>query len=1066
MKNTTPLSRRHWVVTITLFAAAGLSAQEARLTGAVTDQSGGFVANAKVSATQSGRNQTFRTVSSSDGRYQFPRLPIGLYRIHAETPGFKSFLQSDVNLTTNADLLLNIVMEIGSVSDQIVVSAEASRVSTESSTIQQLVDSKRIVDLPLNGRDIYQLAKLVPGTGQSGTNIGGGRSGGQNSGMANVRVDGALNVDNAFQQVLPSPSPDAVQEFTIQTSVASARYGYASGVIEVSTKSGTNALHGSLYEFLRNDKLDARNFFLAQKIKRKRNQYGFAGGGPIYIPKLYDGRNRTFWFVNFEQQKEPLGAATTIFVPTEEQLRGDFSKFSRVIRDPLTTVNFPGNIIPPSRLDPLATNFLKQYVPLAQDALGTYQYQRPNDNNPTQLLLRGDQSFNEGRQQFSGRIFTTRRTGPTGHGNLPSFQQGSLQLETDLYGFTHVANLAPNKINTARLSYNGYYTVADYKPNISLDDLKKLGWGANFYTYSPDFPMMNVSGFFQASIEQIKIARDYNTFSWSDDFSWILGKHSLQMGGDAIRTIQSDANLSRTNGSYTFSGVFSNTALTDFMTGRPASFRQGSPAPDAVRGLHMAFYVQDDYKATRRLTLNLGLRYELPLPLLAINDAAMQYRPGSQSTVYVNAPPGVLFYGDPGVPRTGRTTVKNLFAPRVGLAYTLTGDQKTVLRAGYGVYFNPSWSNIQGQFAIYQPFTRIIDINAPASTANPWANFPGGNPHPYTPDKNAPFDREITGLSYGPNFKELNMQQWNLNIQREFARDWLVTVGYAGSKGTHIPYLRDINQAVYVPGASTAANINQRRPLAPYFSRFSFIESVTNSSYNSLQASVDKRLSRGVTVLLSYTFSKALTDLNTVLTNNGGVQDANNRRAEWGPGDYDRTHALVTSWVWQIPSPFGKRGIAHAIAGGWELNGIWSMYSGAPLQFATSQDRALRGQPNRPDRIKDPRMDTSRPRAELIAQYFDRSAFVANQTGQFGNAPRAEGQLKAPGPIDVTAGLMKRFRGIRESHQVQFRTELFNALNRPNFGAPGTNPDAPGNYGRITSAADGRIIQFGLKYIF
>jgi len=1051
---------------MTLLAAASLTAQEARLTGSVTDPSGGVVANAKITATQSARNQTFSTVSTEDGRYQFPRLPIGLYQIHAESQGFKSFLQTNVNLTTNAGLLLNVVLELGSVSDQVSISAEASRVSTESSTIQQLVDSKRIVDLPLNGRDIYQLAKLVPGTGQSGTNIGGGRSGGQNSGMVNVRVDGALNVDNAFQQILPSPSPDAVQEFTIQTSVASARYGYASGVIEVSTKSGTNQLHGSLYEFLRNDKLDARNFFLARKIKRKRNQYGFAGGGPVYIPKLYDGRNRTFWFLNVEQQKEPLGAATTIFVPTEEQIRGDFSKFNRLIRDPLTTQNFPGNIIPASRLDPLAINFLKQYVPLAQDSLGIYQYQRPNDSNPTQMLFRGDQAFAEGRQQFSGRVFTTRRMGPTGHGNLPSFQQGKLQLDTDLYGFNHVANLAPNKINTARLSYNGYYTVAAYQPNISLDDLKKLGWGSNYYTYSPDFPMMNVAGFFQASIEQIKIARDYNTFSWSDDFSWILGKHSLQMGGDAIRTIQSDANLSRTNGSYTFSGVFSNTALTDFLTGRPASFRQGSPAPDAVRGLHMAFYIQDDYKLSRRLTLNLGLRYELPMPLLAINDAAMKYVPGAKSTVYVNAPPGVLFYGDPGVPRTGRNAVKNLFAPRVGLAYTLTGDQKTVLRAGYGVYYNPSWSNIQGQFAIYQPFTRIIDINAPASTANPWANFSGGNPHPYTPNKNSPFDNEITGLSYGPNFKELNMQQWNVNIQREFARDWLVTVGYVGSKGTNIPYLRDINQAIYIPGASTAANINQRRPLAPYFARFSFIESVTNSSYNSLQASVDKRLSHSVTVLMSYTFSKALTDLNTVLTNNGGVQDANNRRAEWGPADHDRTHAFVTSWVWQVPSPFGKRGLGHAIFGGWELNGIGSMYSGAPLQFATSQDRALRGQPNRPDRIKDPRLDPGRPRVDFIAQYFDRTAFVPNQTGQFGNAPRAEGQLRAPGTIDVTAGIMKRFRGIRESHQLQFRTELFNSLNRPNFGAPGTNPDTPGNYGRITSAADGRIIQFGLKYIF
>ncbi|MFN0106938.1 MAG: TonB-dependent receptor domain-containing protein [Bryobacteraceae bacterium] len=1041
-------------------------AQEARLSGSVSDTSGASIPSVALTATQGERQVVFQTQTDVEGRYLFPKLPIGSYRIRAEHQGFKTAVREGITLTTSADISLNLVLEVGSLTDQVTVSAEASRVSTESATIQQLVDAKRIVELPLNGRDVYQLARLVPGVGQSGVNIGGGRSGSQNSGMANVRVDGSLNVDNVFQQLLPSPSPDAVQEFTIQTSVPSAKYGYASGVIEISTKSGTNALRGSLYEFLRNDKLDARNFFLPTKTKRKRNQFGFAGGGPVYIPGIYDGRNKTFWFVNFEQQKEPLGAATTIFTPTAAQLGGDFNGYSRVIRDPVNNQPFADNRIPASRLDPLAVNFIKQYVPLAQDSLGTFLYQRPNDNNPKQMLIRGDQSLGAGNHQLSGRIFTTRRLGPTGHGNLPEFQKGTVVLDTDLYGVTYTANVAANKINTARFTFNGYYTEADYKPNIALDDLKKLGFAPNYYTYTPDFPLFNVTGFFQASIEQIKIARDYNTAAWSDDFVWIRGKHNIQIGTDGIRTFQQDANLSRTNGSFTFNGNFSNVALTDFLLGRPSAFRQGSPAPDNVRGLHLSWYVQDDIKVSKRLTVNAGLRYELPLPPIALNGAAMAYRPGQKSTVYVNAHPGVLFHGDPDIPRSGRTAAKKLFAPRVGFSYQLTDDAKTVVRAGYGVFYNPSWSNIEGQFAIYQPFTRIIDINAPPSTSNPWATFPGGNPHPYVPGKDAIFDQQITGLSYGPNFKELMMQQWNINVQREFRRDWLMTVGYAGSHGTHIPYLRDINQAVYIPGQSTAANVNNRRPLFPYFSRFSFIESVTNSSYNSLQASLDKRFSKGVTVLASYTFSKSLSDLNTVLTNNGGVQNADDRRPEWAPSDFDRTQAFVTSWVWELPTPFGKRGLGNAVFGGWQLNGIWSMYSGGPLSFATSQDRALRGQPNRPDRVKDPRLDNGRPRAEMIPRYFDTTAFVPNQTGQFGNAPRAEGQLRAPGTVDVTAGVQKMFRGILETHRLQFRTELFNALNRPNFGAPGTNPDTPANYGRITSASDGRIIQFGLKYMF
>jgi hypothetical protein len=262
------------------------------------------------------------------------------------------------------------------------------------------------------------------------------------------------------------------------------------------------------------------------------------------------------------------------------------------------------------------------------------------------------------------------------------------------------------------------------------------------------------------------------------------------------------------------------------------------------------------------------------------------------------------------------------------------------------------------------------------------------------------------------------------------------------------------------------ANTNSRRPLYPHFARFSLIESVANSSYNSLQASVDRRLRGGLTVLASYTFSKSLHDMNSVLTNAGGGQDPGNRALEWGPSNFDRTHALVASWIWQVPAGRFRRGPAALLFGNWEVNGIWSAYSGPPLQFSTSQDRSLRAHPNRPDRIMDPRLPTDRPRAELIGEYFDRTAFVPNHIGEFGTAPRAEGQLQGPGDIDLTLGLQKRFRGIAESHQLQFRSEFFNALNRPNFGAPGTNPDAASSYGRITSASDGRIIQFALKYLF
>jgi hypothetical protein len=1050
-----------------LIFVVGLHAQEARLTGTITDSTGAVVTGAAITVTHTERNTAFTTASNTVGVYLFPRLPIGPYEIKAEFSGFKTYVQSGVNLTTDSDSLVNIIMEVGALSEQVSVSAQASRVSTETATVQQLVDGRRIVDLPINGRNVYSLALLVPGTGTSGTNIDGGRSGSQNSGMANVRIDGALNVDNAWQQILPSPSPDAVQEFTIQTSNPSARYGYASGVIEISTKSGTNELHGTAYEFLRNQDLDARNFFLAAKTNRKRNQYGFTLGGPVFLPKLYNGRNRTFWFVNFEQQKESLGAATTIYVPTAAQLSGDFSASSVAIKDPLTNQPFPGKQIPASRLDPLALNFIQGYVPSAQDSRGTYVYQRPTGSAPSQVLARGDQFFGGGKQQLSFRVFSTRITNPTGSGNLPVQQNGESITNTDLFGLTYVAVLAPNKINTARVSLNHWYTFSIFEPKISLTDLKKLGFADNYYTYTPDFPTFTISGGFTSSVDCIYIPRNFHTLSWSDDFSWVHSKHTVQFGVDGIQTFQKDDNRCRSDGSFAFDGSQSGVGLSDFLIGRPSQFRQENLAPDDLRGRHFAWYVQDDFKVSSRLTLNLGLRYELPLPTLAVNDAAMLYRAGAQSQVFPNAPPGLLFYGDPGVPRAGRTASTKLFAPSIGISYGLTSDQKTVVRAGYGIHYNPAWSNETGQFAIYQPFTRTITLLVPPSTANPWANYPGGNPFPYiAPAKNRLFDPDITSLTYGPNFTELAVQQWNLNIQREIVRDWLFTAGYVGSRGTHIPYLRDMNVPVYVPGQSTVANTDQRRPMYPYFSRFSSIESVINSSYNSLIASVDKRLSRNFSVQMAYTFSKNLTDGDSVLTNTGGETDPFNRRLDWAPASFDVAQNFVFSWIWDVPSGNWRHGAKGFVAANWQVNGIWGMHTGTPVQITASQDRALYGRPNRPDRIRDPRLSTSRPRAQLISEYFDPAAYVVNQPGTFGSAPRSESQLRSPGSETVTLGVFKGFRGLRESHKVQFRSEFFNLLNRPNFGAPGSSIDSASSFGRITSAGDGRFIELGLKYLF
>jgi len=484
-----------------------------------------------------------------------------------------------------------------------------------------------------------------------------------------------------------------------------------------------------------------------------------------------------------------------------------------------------------------------------------------------------------------------------------------------------------------------------------------------------------------------------------------------------------------------------------------------------LRSNSFAWYFQDNIKVRPRLTLNLGVRYELPIAASNGLRQFMVFLPGSsqKSQQFVNAPAGLLFPGDSGVSDKARATPTNLIGPRVGFTYALTADQKTVLRAGYGLMYNPSWLQQEAQFAEKNPFNLRQTINAPASTSDPWADYPGGN---IFPGKVRSSDYEFyasAGASYARDFTDPNMQQWNVNIQREIARDYLIKVAYVGTKGTHLMLRNDINAAEYIPGASTLANLNSRRPYAPEMAAIDWITSDGNSSYHSAQLSLDKRFGHGFSIQGAYTFSKAI-DLQS-----GGwdsyPQDSNNWAAERSPSTSDRTHVFRTSWVWSLPFASGLRGVPRLLLGGWDLTGILSVYSGAPLAITESVDRALRGLTNRPDRLSDPRISGERSKSEMLRQYFNTAAYSRNQTGQFGNAPRVESQLRGPGAVALDAGVVKHFR-FTERHRVDLRGEFFNLPNHANFSNPGTNIGSSTSFGRITSAGDPRIIQLALKYVF
>jgi len=1067
---------------IFLVFAQGLLAQTASLTGAITDPTGGVVISAKIIAVQTEQNIKFETTANDSGLYLFQNLPIGSYQVEAEAAGFKTFRQSGIKLTVDSRQLLNIHLEVGATTEVVNVVGEAVRVDTVAPTLQQLVDARRIVDLPLNGRNVYGLSQLVPGVLPGGGvgSISGGRNSGEGGTTVNVRLDGALNVEQNFASILPAPPPDAVQEFTIQTSVPSAKYLYSSGVIEIATKSGTNELHGTLYDFFRNDALDARNFFAATKTKRKRNQYGFTAGGPAMLPG-YDGRNRSFFFVGFEQQKEPLGAVRTIFVPTTAQRTGNFSSFATKIRDAKTGLPFPGNIIPPDRLDPLALNLLKEFVPTAQDESGRYTFFAPADNNPTQVIVRGDHT--QGKNLFTWRGYLTRNAGPANFGNLPFWSgAGTSVLRTDIHTFSWTRSLTPSTANVFRFSYNKWRTGTQSDFTIATPEkLRSLGWSPNFVNgVQPAsfnfFPRLDVSGFVDFSTVLPRIIRGSDTFTFEDDFSIVRGRHNLQIGTRMMRAYQDDgAIVVRAMGSYSFSGQFTGSPLTDFMTGLPNFFEQQNEQGARALQNTLGFYAQDDIKLNRRLSLTIGLRYDLPFAPVERDGKEMVYRPwtGQRSKVFPNAPIGLLFKGDPGVP-TGRETVKRDFGPRIGLVYALTNDQKTVLRAGYGLLYNPQWTNLNEQFANKQPWINRIQLSPPPSTSDPWAGFPGGNPFPTPPGINPHFIfANATIFSYAPGYRDPDMQQWNVNIQREIAKDWLITAAYAGTKGTHLALATDYNPARFLPGndpvsgqpLSTPANLNARRPYYPPLTRVVWYLAGGTSSYHSLQMSLDKRFSHGFSLLTSYTLSKSLDLMSANFDTNAlPPQDPGDFRAERGPSSWDRTHAFVNSVVWEVPHPRSASSLVRQVLGGWSLTTILRLYSGTPLGITESVDNALRGLPNRPNRVRDPRLSDDRSRAERIAKWFDTTAYVPNARGEFGSAPRTEGQLRGPGMVTFDIGILKHFP-ITDRQRLEFRAEFFNLPNHANFGNPQTNFNSSA-FGRISSAADPRITQFALKYWF
>jgi hypothetical protein len=870
--------------------------------------------------------------------------------------------------------------------------------------------------------------------------------------------------------------------------------------VNLVTKSGTNTLHGDAFEFVRNSVFNARNFFASKVDQIKRNQYGGTIGGPVLIPKLYKGKDRTFFFFGYQGTKfRNLGNTTSAFVPTAAERTGDFSallnaaspanQFHKSI--PIFDRNgaaIPGNILQPSQLDPAAVAFLK-YLPTSSSPDGRLFYSQPVSQDFNEYVARGDHAISD-HDHLSLRYFYDRfsNAGFLDPQNYLSFQNFSTIISQNaLIGETHV--FGPSAVNDFRASFSR--ETSNRGPAVGSVGLTDLGVNIWQPPTAKTIEGISVSGYFNpAQTDPAAFIR--NQYNLSDDFNLVRGKHSLSFGGSAIRAQVLLRNQFRTSGSYSFTADTTGDALASYMQGYVRTFTQGYGEFKDNMLNTFSLYVQDDYHVSRRLTVNLGLRYDPQFPWQERKNRIEQFNPAAyaanvHSQVYVNAPAGLLFPGDPGVPRWGVNGSYNNIAPRVGFAFDPTGDGKNSIRGGFGMFHDALQSGVfNNRFVDVDPFSPQFSLTTPAGTfSNPYVGHAVPFPAQFPPPKNAVFTLPVLAITYDPanggkQFTPINYN-WNLSFERQLAANWLARVAYVGSRGTHFQEALELNPGVYRAGST--AGVDARRLFQP-FGSISQAAMDVNSTFHSAQLTLQKRLSHGVTVLANYTWSKSLDTSPAGAGISGPAQGGNSpipwylpgrHQMDYGPSEFDHTHRFVTSYVWDLPTLAGHGAFMRYALGGWQWSGIITAQTGNTFTVQAGKDQSQTGLGT--DRAIftgiDPFGGNACGSSAPCVNYLNPAAFTIAPIGGFGNV--GKGSLRGPGLFTWDTGIFKDFPIVRESVRLQFRAEFFNILNRTNFANPGgstTNPNSPttnassGGFGTITAAQDPRIGQLALKLIF
>jgi outer membrane receptor protein involved in Fe transport len=1035
----------------------------ASVVGTVRDQSGAAVVGARVAITnvQTGLVESRQT--AEDGSYSIPFLPVGQYQLAVEAAGFQTYRRTGVALSVNDRPTLDVNLQLGNVSESVTITAAAPLLEAQTSTLRGLVDQQRIVNLPLNGRDMTQLLTIQAGviktadSSSTGEGVAFAVNGSRQNGVYYL-LDGGYNTSTYRNYSGTFPNPDAVEEFSVQRSNFSAEYANATGaVVNVVTKSGTNQFHGSLFEFVRNSVFNARNFFAAQRDSLKRNQYGGAIGGPVR-------RDRLFFFFGYQGTKVRSNPNLSVqYLPTTSQRIGDFSATAKALKDPLTGQSFPGNLIPASRVNSVTQAFLK-YLPDLGSADGRRQTGAPTVTNANEYTGRVDWLL--GAHRLSGKYFVTTSATPfSADANDIAYplRRDDRQPYRQLT-ISDLATFSPTLINNATFAYR-------YRAR--LDNWGSFEYPINYQSAgikgvaSPKPAGLNitVSGFFTATPSWPYEIED-GDLQWSDTLTYLRGRHQFKFGGEIIHSRNQIRNQYRQFGNYTFNGSISGNAMADFMLGEVYQFWQGGGEYKDLSGNRIGFFVQDDYRATPNLTLNLGLRWDPVLPFEDSLGRVQCFVPGAKSTRFPKAPTSYLSAGDTGCPAGGFDSYLPAIAPRFGFAWR-PGGGKTVARGGYGMFWNPQFTALYNSFVNSAPFSPQI-TNYGVKFENPYGSVANPFPSsfaPFNPPSTADFVTPLGQFGvFGQGFRPSYMETFNFTLERELTGNMVGRASYIGNLGRHLAYARDDNFALWAPGASTVANIQQRRSYKDFGSILNGYSDST-SSYHALQLTLERRVAGGLSFEANYTFSKTIDEASADPT--PGQTTSIIPYARWanrGVADFDIQHRFVASSVYALPKLSRQATWLQSVAGGWLASGIATLRSGMPFSVSSGVDNSFSGiGADRADLIGDPYLDPNRSRAALIQQYFNPAAFRTNTAGTFGTAPR--NFMRGPGAWNLDLALMKTF-ALREHYNLQFRAEFFNALNRANLNSPYAVQSNASRFGRIESASDGRIMQFALKLSF